>query len=109
MRNICLSLSVFALAFAFSGCSKNNNGPSNVANVMFVNGCNGTANIDTKIDGSKLTVASNMGYFYNSGYQPLTGGSKQAINFFLTNQGTPLISDSISLTAGDNYTNTIAQ
>jgi len=102
MKNVFLSLSVVAIAFAFSGCSKNNSGPSNTASVMFVNGCNGSSNIDTKVNNAKLSAASNLAYFHNSGYQTVTAGSV-GINFYLTNQGTPLCNSTPTLTANTHY------
>ncbi len=104
MKNILISFSIVAIAVAFSGCSKSNNGPSNIANVNFVNGCNGSLNIDTKVNNTKLIAASNLPYFKYSGYQNVTGGASVAINLFLTNQGTPLCNGTPALTAGDYYT-----
>ena len=102
MKNI-FFLFVIAAAFVFSGCSKNNSGPSNSASVMFVNGCNGSSNIDTKVNNTKLNAASNLAYFNNSGYQNVAAGTSVAVNFFLTNLGTPLCNSTGSLTAGTHY------
>jgi hypothetical protein len=103
MRNVWLSFSVVAVVFAFSGCSKNNTGPSNQATVMFVDGCSAPSNIDTKINTVKLNAASNIPFFNNSGYVKLTAGSNVAINFYLTSGGDPLCSGTPTLVAGDNY------
>ena len=103
MKNILISFSIVAIAVSFSGCSKSNNGPSNIANVTFVNGCNGSSNIDTKVNNTKLVAASNLAYFRYSGYQNVTAGASVAINLFLTNQGTPLCNGTPALTAGDYY------
>ena len=103
MKNILISFSIVVIAVAFSGCSKSNNGPSNIANVNFVNGCNASLNIDTKVNNTKLVAASNLPYFKYSGYQNVTGGASVAINLFLTNQGTPLINGTSALTAGGYY------
>ena len=103
MRYIILSLSVVAIAFVFSGCSKNNSGPSNTASVMFVNGCNGSSNIDTKVKNAKVSAASNLAYFHNSGYQTVAAGTSVGVNFYLTNQGTPVCNNTIPLTANAHY------
>ncbi len=102
MKNICL-FSFVVVALAFAGCSKTNNGPSNTASVMFVNGCNGSSNIDTKIGGTKLTSASNIAYFNNSGYQTVTAGTGVSVNYYLTNQGTPLCNGTPTFAAGSHY------
>ena len=104
MKKLVLAFSVPFVAVVFSGCSKKNNGPSNAASVMFVNGCNGTTNIDTKVGNNKLNAASNMAYLNNSGYQTITAGSAVNINFYLTTFGTPLTNGSPAITANTHNT-----
>jgi hypothetical protein len=103
MRNICLSFSVLALAFAFSGCSKNNNGPSNVASVMFVNGCVLATNINIEVKNVAQPNASNIAFFGTSGYQNVTAGSGILISYYLSNPVTLLSSQTVNLTAGTHY------
>jgi len=103
MRNIFLPLSVLSVALFFSACNKDNSSPANTANVMFVNACNGSTNIEVKVNGSVVSAASNLAYFSYSGYQSVTSGTGVAVNFYLTALGTPLVSGSPSFTTGSNY------
>ena len=103
MKNLFLVFSAFATALVFSGCSKSNSGPSNIANVMFVDGCSAPSNIDTKINNVKLNAASNLSFFKSSGYLSVTAGTSVNINFYLTTGGTPLCNSTGALSAGNNY------
>ncbi len=69
MKKALLSLSVLAVILAFTACKKNNPAPANTANVMFVNGCAGTVNVDVSVNNTKLNSASNLAFLKNSGYQ----------------------------------------
>ncbi len=103
MKNTCLTFSVLGIALLFAACSKNNSSPANSASVMFVNACNGSVNIDTKVNGTKLSSASNLAYFSNSGYQNVSSGTNVPVNFYLTAQGTPLCNGAASLITGAHY------
>ena len=103
MQKVFLSLSVIAAIMAFTGCSKNNPGPSNTASVMFVDGCSGTTTIDAKVNSVKVVNATSIQFLKNSGYQNITSGSLITIGYSLTSQGTPLCSSSSNLTTGSHY------
>ncbi len=103
MKKALLSLSVLAVILAFTACKKNNPAPANTANVMFVNGCAGTVNVDVSVNNTKLNSASNLAFLKNSGYQSIAQGTAVPIAFALTATGTPLISATESLTTNAHY------
>ncbi len=102
MKNLFLLLPVVVVAFAFGGCSKKNNGPSNTASVMFVNGCVLATNIEVKSNNAVVTGAGNVPFTGTSGYQNVTGGSTQ-IEYYVTSPLTLIDTQSISLTIGKHY------
>ncbi len=103
MKSICLTISILSIALAFSACNKDNTTAPNSANVMFVNACNGSANIDTKVNGTKLSAGSNLAYFASSGYQSVTAGTGVGIDFLVTALGTSLSNGTANFSAGSNY------
>jgi len=103
MKKAFLALSVLAVIIAFTACKKTNSTPANTANVMFVNGCAGTNNVDVSVNNAKLTSASNLAFLKNSGYQSVTSGTAVPVAFSLTATGTPLINATESLTTNAHY------
>ncbi len=103
MKNLCLSFSVLAIVFVFSGCTKNNNGSGNVAQVMFVNGCSGTNDVEVKVNGLIAAGSGAISYFGNSGYQNFNANSNLLINFYLL-QGTFLTGATRNFTQHFRYT-----
>jgi hypothetical protein len=102
-NNRVLLLSVTAL-FVLYGCKKKNETPPNTASVMFVNGCAGTIpGIDAKVDNVNVGGALNVSFTNNSGYKLVKAGSPVTIGYFLTNVGTPVSSQSVTLTSGAHY------
>jgi hypothetical protein len=101
MKKILLSCSVLAIV-AFAACKKNSPAPSYTAQVMFVNGCAGTVNINVTVQNAAIAGATNLGFLKNSGYQGIPGGSDN-LSFILSSTGTPLISTTSSFTANLNY------
>jgi len=104
MRKTLVSLLSFAAVIAFTGCSKNNDTPSNAASVAFVNGCAGATGVDAKVNNAVVSGAANIALWGNSGYKSVASGAGVDIAYFLTNVGTPVSSQSVSLTAGLHYT-----
>ena len=99
-----LALSAATLS-GMVGCKKNNPAPSNSANVMFVNGCPGTLpGIDTKLDNINVSGALNIAFGNNSGYKNVKAGTAVTIAYFITNSGTPVISNAVDITKDLNYT-----
>lgn len=103
MKNALLSLFVLTVVLAFTACKKNNPAPANTANVMFVNGCAGTNNVDVSVNNIKLTSASNLAFLKSSGYQSITSGAAVPIAFALTATGTPLVNATENLVANAYY------
>ena len=103
MKKALLSLSVLTVIIAFSACKKKDVAPPNTANVMFVNGCAGTNNVDVYINNVKQNNASNIGFLKNSGYQSINSGSGINIAFLLTQQGTPLSNSTQTLNVSAHY------
>jgi len=103
MKNICLSFGVLAIVFVFSGCTKNNDGSGNEAQVMFVNGCSGTNDVDVKVNGVVAAGSGSISYFGNSGYQGFSANSNLNIDFYLL-QGTYLIGATRNFTQHYRYT-----
>ena len=101
MKKVILQLAV--LAAGIVGCTKNNNGPSNQASVMYVNGCAGTTDIYAQANGITVNGATSLAFLSNSGYQNVTAGSTVPMQFILNNLGTPLCNGSPDITAGDHY------
>lgn len=92
------------LTFAFS-CKKKDPPPSNVGNVMFVNGCAGTLPaIDAKADNVNIGGALNLPFRTSSGYKYVRAGAKLELSFFLTNVGTPVSKDSVIVNVNGHYT-----
>ena len=101
MKNIILSLSILSF-FAIGSCKKSSPAPANTANVMFVNGCAGVANVDVSANSTKVAAATNLAFMKNSGYQNITAGT-DSITFVLTSTGTPLKTNTSSYTANSHY------
>ncbi len=94
------SIVVFA---ALAACTKpGGSGPVTTAQVMFVNGCAGTVNVNVTEQGTAVPNATNMAFFGSSGYQTLSKGT-DSIAFVLTSTGTPLVSSSVAFAAKANY------
>ena len=86
-------------------CSKKSSGPSNTANVMFVNGCASGAiqnNLDGKVNNATVAGATNIALQKNSAYVPVTAGTADSISFFITGLAY-LVGGSMSLTVNTNY------
>lgn len=92
-----------AIALILSACSKNNSGPSNVANVMFVNGCVLATNIDIKVNNVQENGATSIPFLGNSGYQNVTAGSAIQIAYYLANPLTLLDTQTNTLIANTHY------
>jgi len=84
-------------------CSKSSSSPSTNANVMFVNGCVGAANIDAYVNSSKITGASNLAYLTASSYLAIPSGASLSASLLLTATQTNLATGTVSLTTGSNY------
>ena len=100
MKKILVSFSIVAVVVAFAACKKNNPAPSNNANVMFVNGCAGTSNIN--VTANSAAIATNLAFSANSGYQNISAGSDN-ISFVLTSTGTPLVTATSTFTVNQHY------
>jgi hypothetical protein len=95
-----LSLSLLGNA----GCKKTNPAPSNTAGVMFVNGCAGSLPaIDARVDNININGALNLAFPSYSGYKYVKSGTPISLGFFLTNVGTPVSSQTVSLETGASY------
>ncbi len=99
-------LSIFVVAaVAFAGCSKSSNSaPANSADVMFVNGCAGTASVYVTANTVNVPGTSNITFFNTSNYQYVTAGT-ESISFFVTSLGssTPLKTFSATFAANAHY------
>jgi hypothetical protein len=105
MRKIILSFSFLAFVVAFAACKKSSNSTPTTAQVMFVNGCAGAAGLSVAANSVAVSSASNIQFQKNTGYTTVTAGSGINMAVSITSSGlvTPLISQSVNLTAGGNY------
>ncbi len=96
-------LAIMAVSF-FCGCKKGNPAPANSASVMFVNGCAGTLpGIDAKVDNVNVSGAANITFTGNSGYKYVKAGAAVTLGIYLTNSGTPVTAESVSITTNKHY------
>ncbi|MBA3828415.1 MAG: DUF4397 domain-containing protein [Taibaiella sp.] len=104
MKKIITGLLSVAVIAGMASCSKSSNStPSNSAQVMYVNGCTGSQNVDGTSGGTKVSGAATIAYQKNSSYQSVTAGSNVALGFLLSSTQTSLASAMLSLTNGNNY------
>jgi len=105
MRKTLIALLFITAGISIVGCKKKDNGPSNTGSVMFVNGCAGTLPaIDVKINNANVSGALNISFPASSGYKVVSTGTAVNIGFFLTNVGTPISSQSVTVESGVSYT-----
>lgn len=102
MKNTVYSILTLAVIALLPACSKNNSSPSTTANVMFVDGCAGTTNVDVSVNNTKISAATNLAFLKNSGYQQIIKGT-DSISFVLSNLGTPLKSASSTFAVNSYY------
>ncbi len=90
---------------SFYGCKKDNPAPADSASVMFVNGCAGAApGIDAKVDNVNVSGAANIAYSASSGYKLVKTGTAVNISYYITNAGTPVTNEPVTIDAGMHYT-----
>ncbi|MES2701376.1 MAG: DUF4397 domain-containing protein [Bacteroidota bacterium] len=104
MKKVVCVLGVFAVVLGFAACKKKDGAPANAASVMFVNGAAGTSRIDVKHDNKNVDGAQGITFLKSSGYKYITAGSAVDLDMYLSDLGTPLVSQTPTLDAGKSYT-----
>jgi hypothetical protein len=104
MKGYVVGLLVAMSVMGMYGCKKDNSAPANSASVMFVNGCAGTTGIDAKIDNVNVSGAANLAFSYGSGYKYVKAANSVIVGFYLTNVGTPVTTDTVSISPNLHYT-----
>ncbi len=106
MKKVFFLLSAAAVTLFFGACHKSSSSsPATTANVMFVNGCTGAGVVQVTANGTSVAGASALGFLNYTPYQSIAEGSAVALAWSINTSGliTPLISQSVSLTAGSYY------
>ena len=103
MKKALIALLSLALVGSY-GCKKTNPAPTNTAGVMFVNGCAGSLPaVDARVDNVAISGALNIAFPAYSGYKYVKSGTPVTLGFFLTNVGTPVSSQSVTLENNVSY------
>jgi Domain of unknown function (DUF4397) len=99
MRKI-LSVAVIGAIATLAACKKSTPATPAGASVMFVNGCAAVSTMDVSVGVNKLSGATNIALFKNSGYQNLAAGSD---SIALINQGLALETSTQNFAVGGHY------
>ncbi len=104
MKNALVVLVALLTVVGIDSCKKKDPAPSNTGSVMFVNGCAGTLPaIDAKADNVNIGGALNLAFPSSSGYKYVMAGSPVNLSYTLTNVGTPISNQSVTLATGKYY------
>ncbi len=100
------STAIMALmAIAMFSCKKKETRPANTGSVLFVNGCAGTLpGIDAKVNDVNVSGALNMPFTTYSGYRYVSAGAAVNVAYYITNTGTPVVSNNVTIADGQYYT-----
>lgn len=105
MRKVFVFFLSVTIIGGFYGCKKKNDPPPNTGNVMFVNGCPGAnPGLDAKVDYTNVDGAANISFTKSSGYKYVKAGNAVNISYFITNEGTPVINQSVNISNTAHYT-----
>jgi Domain of unknown function (DUF4397) len=104
MKKVLLLLSLASGTLFFGACHKSSSSPATTANVMFVNGCTGAGLTQVTANSASIPGASALGFLNYSPYQSINEGAvSMAWSINTSGLITPLISQSVSLTAASYY------
>lgn len=104
MKKVLFLLSAVSASLFFGACHKSSSSPSITANVMFVNGCTGAGLTQVTANGASIPGASALGFLNYSPYQSINEGAvSMAWSINTSGLITPLVSQTVSITAGSHY------
>jgi hypothetical protein len=93
------------MAISMFSCNKKNTQPANTGSVLFVNGCAGTLpGIDAQVNDVNVSGALNMPFTTYSGYRYVSSGTAVKVAYYITNTGTPVVSNNVTIADGQYYT-----
>ncbi len=101
-KTLIIALSAI-MALTFTNCKKKDNGPSNTASVMFVNGCAGATSLQVTANSANVNNATNLSLFGTSGYQNVTATTTENLAFVVPGINSTLAGGSVSLIVGGHY------